>query len=84
MKTTVYFVKTNSHNAVVYAANGKGKMFDGAPTGIWNGVDLCADDAAAQLKKLDYENDFSEMPGDEFDFSPYADDVSCEVIAEIG
>ena len=67
-----YFVKTNGNNLVVMAEGRNAKIYDGAPSGIYAGVDLYADDAAEQLRKkfaeLDEDgelNGFQEMGGDE-------------------
>lgn len=47
----IYFEKTNGNNLVIITDGETAKIFDAAPTGIYNGVDLYADDAAEQLRK---------------------------------
>lgn len=47
----IYFEKTNGNNLVIITDGETVKIFDAAPTGIYNGVDLYADDAAEQLRK---------------------------------
>lgn len=46
----VYFERTNGNNLVIFTDGETAKIFDAAPTGIFEGVDLYADDAADQLR----------------------------------
>lgn len=68
----VYFERTNGNNLVIVAEGRNAKIYDGAPSGIYAGVDLYAEDAADQLRKkfaelndADELNSFSELGGDE-------------------
>ena len=45
----IYFKKTNGNNLVIITDGKTAKIFDAAPSGIYNGVDLYAEDAADQL-----------------------------------
>lgn len=47
----VYFEKTNGGNRVIMTDGETAKIFDAAPTGVFEGIDLYADDADEQLKK---------------------------------
>lgn len=53
----VYFEKTDSDNNVIITNGGAAKVFNGAPDGTYEGVDLYADNAAELLaqrfKELD-------------------------------
>ena len=67
-----YFVKTNGNNLVVMAEGRNAKIYDAAPSGIYAGIDLCAEDAADQLRKsfreldeADELNGFDELNGEE-------------------
>ena len=55
----IYFEKTNGNNIVIITDGETAKIFDAAPTGIYEGVDLYADDAAELLK-----NYFQQMEKD--------------------
>ena len=46
----IYFKKTNGNNLVIITDGETAKIFDAAPTGIYEGVDLYAEDAADQLR----------------------------------
>lgn len=68
----VYFERTNGNNLVIVAEGRNAKIYDGAPSGIYAGVDLYAEDAADQLRArfqaLDEAgelNGFDEMYGEE-------------------
>lgn len=68
----IYFEKTNGNNLVIAAEGRSAKIYDAAPSGIYAGVDLYAEDAADQLRKKFQEldeagelNGFSEMGGEE-------------------
>lgn len=47
----IYFEKTNGNNLVIITDGETAKIFDAAPSGIYEGVDLYADDAADQLRE---------------------------------
>lgn len=68
----VYFERTNGNNLVIVAESRNAKIYDAAPSGIYAGVDLYADDAAEQLRdkfaELDEAgelNSFDDMGGEE-------------------
>ena len=68
----IYFERTNGNNLVIVAEGRNAKIYDGAPSGIYAGVDLYAEDAADQLRARFQEldeagelNGFSEMGGEE-------------------
>lgn len=68
----VYFERTNGNNLVIVAEGRNAKIYDGAPSGIYAGVDLYAEDAADQLRKkfaeldeADELNGFEELDGEE-------------------
>ena len=68
----IYFERTNGNNLVIAAEGRNAKIYDGAPSGIYAGVDLCAEDAAEQLREkfqalddADELNSFDEMGGEE-------------------
>ena len=46
----IYFEKTSGNNLVIIADGETAKIFNAAPTGIYEGVDLYAEDAADQLR----------------------------------
>ena len=77
----IYFEETNGNNLVIITDSETAKIFDAAPTGIYEGVDLYADDAADQLRARFQEleeagelNDFNEI------YSP--DEMPVEDLAE--
>ena len=47
----IYLLRTNAYNAVVITDGKTAKIFDGAPTGYFAGVDLYTPDAEAKLRK---------------------------------
>ena len=47
----VYFEETNGNNLVIITDGETAKIFDAAPSGIYEGVDLYAEDAADQLRE---------------------------------
>ena len=64
----IYFEKTNGNNFVIITDGETAKVFDAAPSGIYEGIDLYADDAAELLKnhfqKLERDgelNDFDDI-----------------------
>ena len=46
----IYFEKTNGNNLVIITDGEMAKIFDAAPSGIYEGVDLYAEDAADRLR----------------------------------
>lgn len=46
----VYFAKTDGGNQVIMTDGETAKIFDAAPTGVFEGIDLYAEDADEQLK----------------------------------
>lgn len=46
----IYLEKTNGNNLVIITDGEMAKIFDAAPSGIYDGVDLYAEDAADQLR----------------------------------
>lgn len=48
-KMKVYFLKTNVNNLVVITNGETAKIYDAAPTGIYEGVDLYTENAAYML-----------------------------------
>ena len=47
----IYFEKTNGNNLVIITDGETAKIFDAAPSGIYEGVDLYDQDAAEQLRE---------------------------------
>lgn len=47
----IYFEKTNGNNKVIFTDGKTAKVFDGAPTGRVDGVDLYGENAAEELRK---------------------------------
>lgn len=45
----IYFEKDNGGNNVIIAENGHAKIYNGAPSGIYEGIDLYAKDAEKNL-----------------------------------
>lgn len=77
----IYFEKTNGNNLVIFTDGETAKVFDAAPTGIFDGVDLYAEDAEEQLKARFQEleeagelNDYNDI------YSP--DEMPVEELAE--
>lgn len=46
----IYFEETNGNNLVIITDGETAKVFDAAPSGIYEGIDLYADDAVELLK----------------------------------
>ena len=68
----IYFERTNGNNLVIAAEGRSAKIYDAAPSGIYAGVDLYAEDAADQLRKkfteldeADELSDFDDLGGEE-------------------
>ena len=77
----IYFKKTNGNNLVVITDGETVKIFDAAPSGIYEGVDLYAEDAADRLRdrfqaleEAGELNDFNDI------YSP--DEMPVEELAE--
>ena len=77
----IYFEETNGNNLVVITDGKTAKIFDAAPSGIYEGVDLYTEDAADQLRarfqgleEAGELNDFNEI------YSP--DEMPVEDLAE--
>ena len=77
----IYFEKTNGNNLVIITDGETAKIFDAAPTGIYEGVDLYDQDASEQLRERFREleeagelNDFNDI------YSP--DEMPVEELAE--
>lgn len=77
----IYFEATNGNNLVIITDGETAKIFDAAPSGIYEGVDLYADDAADRLRARFQElkasgdlNDYVEI------YSP--DEINIEDIEE--
>ena len=47
----VYFMKTNGDNLVILTDGETAKVYNASPSGIYEGVDLYADDTAEKLKE---------------------------------
>ena len=57
-----YFEKTNGNNVVIVTDGDTAKVFDGAPDGTFEGVDLYSDNTEELLKKIEWsEIDYDEM-----------------------
>mgnify|MGYP004461717603 CR=1 FL=1 len=57
-----YFEKTNGNNVVIVTDGDTAKVFDGAPDGTFEGVDLYADNTEELLKNFEWsELDYNEM-----------------------
>ena len=84
----IYFEKTNGNHLVVITDGKTAKIFDAAPSGVYDGVDLYAEDAADQLhaRFRDLEeagelNDFSDIYSpDEMPIDDLADDLEAAVL----
>ena len=77
----IYFERTNGNNLVIITDGETAKIFDAAPSGIYEGVDLYTEDAADQLRARFQEleeagelNDFNDI------YSP--DEMPLEDLAE--
>lgn len=76
----IYFEKTNGNNLVITDGE-TAKIFDAAPSGIYEGVDLYAEDAANQLReKLATLDNVGELNGFNDIYSP--DEMPLEDLAE--
>ena len=77
----IYFEKTNGNNLVIITDGEMAKIFDAAPSGIYDGVDLYADDAADQLReKFRALAESGELNGFNDIYSP--DEMPLEDLAE--
>ena len=77
----IYFEKTNGNNLVIITDGEMAKIFDAAPSGIYEGVDLYADDAADQLReKFRALAESGELNGFNDIYSP--DEMPLEDLAE--
>lgn len=47
----IYFEKTNGGNQVIMTDGETAKIFDASPSGVYEGIDLYAEDAEKKLKK---------------------------------
>ena len=64
----IYFEETNGNNLIIITDGETAKIFDAAPSGVYEGVDLYAEDAADQLRERFREleesgelNDFNDI-----------------------
>lgn len=48
----IYLAKTNGNNFVVFTDGETGQVFDGAPAGMYYGIDLYAEDADMKLAQM--------------------------------
>ena len=77
----IYFEKTNGNNLVIITNGETAKIFDAAPSGIYEGVDLYDEDAADQLRARFQELEASGDLNDYVDiYSP--DEMQAEELAE--
>ena len=77
----IYFEKTNGNNLVIMTDGETAKIFDAAPSGIYEGVDLYAEDAAEKLRERFRELDEAGEMNDYSDiYSP--DEMPLEDLAE--
>ena len=77
----IYFEKTNGNNLVIITDGETVKIFDAAPSGVYEGVDLYADDAADQLReKFRALAESGELNGFNDIYSP--DEMPLEDLAE--
>ena len=77
----IYFEKTNGNNLVIITDGETAKIFDAAPSGIYEGVDLYAEDAADQLReKFRALAESGELNGFNDIYSP--DEMPLEDLAE--
>lgn len=65
----IYLLKTDDYNSVVVTNGETAKIFDCAPSGKYEGIDIYADDAIDRLKDF-----FEEQKDDMNDFN----DIWCE------
>lgn len=77
----VYFERTEGNNLVIITDGENAKVFDAAPSGIYEGVDLYAEDAADQLReKFQALEESGELNGFNDIYSP--DEMPLEDLAE--
>lgn len=77
----IYFERTNGNNLVIITDGETAKIFDAAPSGIYEGVDLYTDDAADQLRARFQElEEAGEL--NEFDDIYSPDEMPLEDLAE--
>lgn len=77
----IYFERTNGNNLVIFTDGETAKIFDAAPSGIYEGVDLYTEDAEEQLKARFQELEEAEELNDYSDiYSP--DEMPLEEIAD--
>lgn len=77
----IYFEKTSGNNLVIITDGETAKIFNAAPTGIYEGVDLYAEDAADQLRtKFQSLEESGELNGFNDIYSP--DEMPLEDLAE--
>lgn len=73
----IYFEKTNGNNLVIITDGQTAKIFDGAPTGTFEGIDIYAENAETELKRL-----FAEEEPNEYEEIYSENEVAYEDIAE--
>lgn len=82
----IYFEKTNGNNKVIITNGKTAKIFDGAPSGIVDGVDLYDENAAEKLGKKYRESvfDFEDVADhNEVDFEEIEEELeNAELICE--
>ena len=79
----IYFEKTNGNNLVIITDGETAKIFDAVPTGIYEGIDLYAENAADQLRERFHKleetgelNDFDDIYcPDEMPFESVKDEI---------
>ena len=77
----IYFEKTNGNNLVIITDGETAKIFDAAPSGIYEGIDLYAEDAADQLReRFRALEESGELKGFNDIYSP--DEMPLEDLAE--
>ncbi|RZT00885.1 hypothetical protein [Cuneatibacter caecimuris] len=73
----IYLEKTNGNNLVIITDGKTAKIFDGAPTGTFEGVDLYTENTVEELKKF-----FAETELNEYNEIHCENEVNFEDIAE--
>lgn len=77
----IFLIKTNDYNSVVITDGSIAKIYGGEPTGIYNGVDLYAKDAAKKLQAVfKAQEEAGELQTFEELYSP--EEMPAEEIAE--
>lgn len=77
----IYFEKTNGNNLVIITDGETAKIFDASPYGVYEGVDLYAEEAADQLRgKFAALDNAGELNGFNDIYSP--DEIPLEDLAE--